>query len=442
MTVEDVGPEAMTDVVEGLSKGSLLGSLDRSAALDLLARSSVRRAGAGDVLIRQGELGDTAYLILDGEFEVVTETALGQVAVATLGPQEIVGEGAVFSHGPRSATVRALTPARVLSLRASDLQAVLTQHPAAALRLLGALGRRVAALNRPLSMLTLAAQALEAEVDVASLSTLLSEAETTGPFAQSFRKLVLELEAKHSRRQEMLVAARLQQSILPRPLDFQRRKAPFRVAALMRPSRDIGGDFYDFFFSEDDARAFFIVADVSGKGVPAALFMAVSRTLLRATVLAAPSLELAVARANTQLEGDNPECLFVTVFIAELNIATAELRYVNAGHNDGFLVRSDGGLHLLPRTAPALGLMPEAKFRSGVVVLEPGDRLVLVTDGVTEAFSASEEEFGETRLAELLPSHAGGAPEEVVAAVDRAVTTFAKGCLQSDDLTCLTLAYL
>jgi len=426
---------------DDIAQGALLGGLDRQAILDLLDLAELEERVAGAVLMRQGEAGDCAYLVLEGALEVIIETPLGDVTVSTLGPQQIVGEIAVFSDVPRTATVRALSDSSLLRLSAAHIGDVIASHPKAAMGVLAALGGRVAALNRPLAMLALAAQALERpDFDIEALSRLFAAPEDLGPFGPSFHKLVQEMERKQSRRQEMLVAARLQQSILPRKLDFAAHAAPFAVEALMRPSLDIGGDFYDFFFTADGERAIFVVADVSGKGIPAAFFMAVSRTLLRAAVNSAPSIEEALSRTNAQLDQENPEYLFVTVFLAELNLADGALRYVNAGHCDGYLVRASGEVAVLPATGPAVALLPRPTFKSAANTLEPGDKLVLTSDGVTEAFSADGREFGEDRLHHLLTGMAEADAAETVTAIDRAVVEFALGRDQSDDITCLVLS--
>jgi sigma-B regulation protein RsbU (phosphoserine phosphatase) len=437
------GGDSLTRWVEQIRRGSLLAGVGETAIRELLELSEFENLEPGQVLMRQDEVGETAYLVLAGSLDIIQETPLGQVIMSSAGPQAIVGEIAIFSQLPRTATVRAQGSATVLRLSGSDFRKVIARHPRAAVELLATLGRRIAAQNRPLAMLSLAAHALErADLDIETITNLVNEPDDVGPFALSLRKLLVEMETKQTRRQEMAVAAKLQQSILPRGLDFASRNAPFTVDALMRPAREIGGDFYDFFFTEDASKAFLLVADVSGKGVPAALFMAVSRTWLRASVLAAPSIEVALARANAQLEAENPECLFVTVFLAELEVATGRLTYVNAGHCDGYVVRADGVLEELPATAPSVGMMPSPTFRSRTVALRPRDFLLLVSDGVTEAFSALGDEFGEVRLIELLRGIAGCAPPEALLSIDRAVTEFAAGCDQSDDITCLALAHL
>jgi serine phosphatase RsbU (regulator of sigma subunit) len=429
--------------VEAMRRGALLGALDPDILRDLLDRADVVVVEAGEVLIRQGEAGDCAYVVLDGVLEVVVETPAGEVAMATLGPQQIVGEIAVFTDLPRTATVRATSDAALMRLGRADLAASIAAHPETAFGLLAALGRRVNSLNRPLAMLTLAAQALErGDLDADALAELVAGGGEVGPFARSFRNLVHEMESKHAYRQEMAVAARLQQAILPRRLDFAAVGAPYAVDAFMRAARDVGGDFYDYFLT-GDGRAILVVADVSGKGVPASLFMAISRTLIRSSVLGTASIAEGLERANALLEAENPECLFVTVFLAEIDLARHRLTYVNAGHCDGYVLGGGGGgLTVLPPTGPAVAMLPKPRFRAETVDLAPGDLLFVVSDGVTEAFATDGGLFGEERLMAVLRGLARPSAAEALAAVEAAVNAFAAGCEQSDDITCLALARL
>ena len=210
------------------------------------------------------------------------------------------------------------------------------------------------------------------------------------------------------------------------------------MAAFMKPARSVGGDFYDWFLTPDN-RLIFVVADVSGKGVPAALFMAVSRTLLRSSVLSADTIEAALTSANAQLEADNDEAMFVTVFMADLNRATGRLRYVNAGHCDGWLRRKNGEMVALAASGPAVALVPNPRFFAQEVTLDPGDLLLLSSDKISEAFSPSEELYGDDRLQLALQAHQPSSAQAAVDEVARAVTVFADGAEQSDDITCLTL---
>jgi sigma-B regulation protein RsbU (phosphoserine phosphatase) len=267
------------------------------------------------------------------------------------------------------------------------------------------------------------------------MARIADQATDIGPFGRSFRKIVHEMEEKHSRRQELAVAGRIQQSILPRSLSLG---DGWDLAAFMKPARTVGGDFYDWFPTRD-GRVAVIVADVSGKGMPAALFMAVSRTLIRSCLMGGDGIEEALSAANAQLDAENDEGMFVTVFLAELDRANGRVRYINAGHCEGWLRRADGDLEPLAATGPAVSLLPGAAFRSREVVLAPGDLLFLSSDGISEAFSQDGQLFGDDRLKESLAGCAPVDARTVVDAIAGTVADFTEGAEQSDDITCLAL---
>lgn len=237
-----------------------------------------------------------------------------------------------------------------------------------------------------------------------------------------------------SLQQELEIARRLQQAILPRgapPL------AQLALQATMIPAREVGGDFYDWFML-DEHRLALVVADVSGKGVPAAFFMAVTRTLLRSTAAFVGDPAQVVARLNDELAADNDETLFVTLFYAVLDVRTGVLDSVNAGHNPPLLRRADGHVEALPRGRnPVLAAFPGLAFEADRCTLAPGDGLLLYTDGVTEAQNAAGGLFGEAALVATL-ADAGAQPvQPIVAAVRR----FEAGAAQADDITCVWLRY-
>jgi phosphoserine phosphatase RsbU/P len=426
----------LRELIDTIRESSLVGGLDALTLSSLLKRSQVLHFEDGSTLFRQGDSGDAAYLVIKGEVEVVVETSMGNVSMATIGPREIVGEIAVFTDLNRTATVKTKGPTQLLRLDRAEIAGAISNSSSAAYGLIGAMGRRIDALNRPLVLLTLAAQALERDAgDSETLVRLADEFQDVGPFARTFQKIVREMEGKQARRQEMAVSARLQQSILPRPLSLG---ADWDMAAFMRPSQFVGGDFYDWFLTED-GRVVFLVADVSGKGMPAALFMAVSRTLIRVTVLSGGSIESALSSVNNQIEAENDEAMFVTVFIAELDMRNGALNYVNAGHCDGWLRRADGTLEALITTGPAVALKANANYRARTIELARGDLLFLSSDGVSEAFSVGEELFGDDRLKAVLQSHRPVTAAATLDTVAAAVGEFAVGAEQSDDITCLAL---
>ena len=186
-----------------------------------------------------------------------------------------------------------------------------------------------------------------------------------------------------------------------------------------------------------------VVADVSGKGVPAAFFMMVSRTLLKGTAIGEPDPSMCLEEVNELLVNENEESMFVTVFYATFDPDTGRTTYANAGHNLPFVIKSSGEVEqLASEPGLVLGIMPEFEFPKGSVTLEPGDAIFFYTDGVTEAMDEDGAELGETELAEVLRECAGHTAEDINVHVIRAVQEHAGGAPQSDDITCLTLRYL
>ena len=237
---------------------------------------------------------------------------------------------------------------------------------------------------------------------------------------------------------ELQVASQMQQSILPTSFPERPR---CQVFGNMEPAREVGGDFFDVINLEKD-RLGLAIADVSDKGVPAALFMMSSRTLLKGAAIGDSNPGTVLAEANRLLEQENEASLFVTMFYGVFDPASGELVYANGGHNPPFILHPDGSSTLLPSTAGiALGLLPDFDYEKNTVFLSPGDFLVLYTDGVTEAMNSDDEEFGLERLREVL----AGAPGEDVRAVNQAVfaavAEFAGERPQFDDITCVILRY-
>ncbi|TXT38688.1 MAG: serine phosphatase RsbU regulator of sigma subunit [Comamonadaceae bacterium] len=242
-----------------------------------------------------------------------------------------------------------------------------------------------------------------------------------------------------SLRQELNIAANMQQAILPHHWPAN---AAFQLWGAMRSAKEVGGDFYDHFPLED-GKTGFVVADVSGKGVPAALFGMVSKTLIRATATQStgePGMTLATV--NDALCVDNDTCMFVTVFYAEFDPANGLLTYVNAGHPPPLLIHADGHSEFAATTdGIALGVAEGEVFAQHQIQLQAGDVLVVYTDGVTEAFNPASEEFTQERLPGLFVGKPEKDVKEAVNRVIRAVDEFAAGAPQSDDITCVALHY-
>ena len=242
---------------------------------------------------------------------------------------------------------------------------------------------------------------------------------------------------------DLAIASEIQQAILPRVFPpFPEIADKLDIAASMTPAKDVGGDFYDL-FRIDDERIGFVIADVSGKGIPAAIFMAVSRTLIRATGVRGGSPAECIAYSNKLLAAESVDCMFVTVFYGIININTGEINYCNAGHNPPYVLKHDGKVEPLPTMGDCMvGAIDGLPYHEATLQLEKGDALVMYTDGVTEAMNIDYQQFGEERLEETLEDVAMHNCQEMVDAIKSDVAAFAGEAEQSDDITVLTLKRL
>jgi serine phosphatase RsbU (regulator of sigma subunit) len=239
-------------------------------------------------------------------------------------------------------------------------------------------------------------------------------------------------------KRELDVARALQIAILP--ATFPARPG-CDGAARMIPATTMGGDFYDF-IALPEAKVGLVMADVSGKGVPAAFFMAVARTNLRDLAEHHRLPGACLAHTNDVLCTQNPMDLFVTVFYCILDPVSGLLHYANGGHNPPCLRRADGSVEMLNGAGGlVLGAMPGVGFPDHALQLLPGDRLVLYTDGVTEAFNSAEEAYGVDRLVAEIHAHGAGAAAGLVERICRSVETFVGSVPQSDDITLIVLSW-
>ena len=242
-------------------------------------------------------------------------------------------------------------------------------------------------------------------------------------------------------RRELDIARSIQQSILPQTFPPFPERTDLDVFAQMSPAREVGGDFYDFFLL-DPAQLGFVVGDVSGKGVPAALFMAVSRTLLKSIALAgAPPVEC-LRRVNALLCLDNSAEMFVSVFYGILDTRSGEMAYSNGGHNPPYLLRRTGVVEVLEGTGgTVLGVLDNIRCAARRVTLQPGDGVFLYSDGVTEAMDTNGQLFSDARLRAVLQARNAGSSETLVQSVIADVIRYADGAPQSDDITALAIRY-
>jgi GAF domain-containing protein len=238
---------------------------------------------------------------------------------------------------------------------------------------------------------------------------------------------------------EVYLARQIQQTFIPETLPSH---PAWQISATWRLARQVGGDFYDVMELPDDRLGLFI-ADVADKGIPAALFMALTRTLVRAAVIETDSPAKAMRRVNDLLVPDTQQGMFVTAFYAVLETETGSLTYTNAGHNPPLVLRGGGGPpERLTRTGVALGAMEQAPMQERTIQLGPGDSLLLYTDGLTEAGSSDGELFGEGRLEDALRSARIESAEHVLHVVEQALNAFIQSTPLGDDLTMLALRRL
>jgi sigma-B regulation protein RsbU (phosphoserine phosphatase) len=312
--------------------------------------------------------------------------------------------------------------------------------------------RRIA---RPLVRLAEHTRALSAgcfeaggpHIDAAALAAK----DEVGDLARSLDGMSRELHASIERLQEatatrerleseLRIARAIQMGILPKG-EPRFPNLPLRLDASVHPAREVGGDFYDFFLT-DDERLYFAIGDVSGKGVPAAILMAVTATLLRHAARSSADPARIVAQANEVLSRDNDSGMFVTVFLGFLEARTGRVSYCNGGHNPPYLVAAGAPPRAIDDGRGALlGFSSATAYPSSELVLAPGQGLFLYTDGVTEANDPSGALFTERRLEALLARDTAGPPSALTAAVLRAVDSFAGAGPPADDVTVMALRF-
>ena len=257
----------------------------------------------------------------------------------------------------------------------------------------------------------------------------------------TIRRMEREQAKQEQIEQELTMAREIQENALPSEFPAFSGRTEFSLYASMTPARDVGGDFYDFFLIDDDHLAL-VIADVSGKGIPAALFMMVSKTLIKNELLNGCDPATALERVNEQLRERNTSMMFVTVWLAVLEVSTGKGLACNAGHEHPALQRAGGDFELLIYDHDRLvGVRRNNKYHNREFDLRPGDCLFVYTDGVPEATAASREMYGTERLTSALNTCKDCSPEEILSTVKSDVDAFVGDAEQFDDLTMLCIRY-
>ena len=368
------------------------GSMPEGSRMLLEATDLATFEPGQDIVTYGASADDGMYIILEGRTKVLAANG------TLIGEQEagdVVGELALIKDGTRKATVRASTNVSCAHLSKPVFERMAQANP---------------------------------KVYGAFLELLYTK--TT--------KIVVERERMKS---ELEIAAKIQSGYLPKSFGKFNKMPDVKITARMKPAKEVGGDFYDVFQIDED-RLCFLIADVSGKGVPASLFMTVAKTHIKNYMRLDMPLPEMAERVNNQLNEDNEEELFVTVFICVLDTKNHTLSFVNGGHNKPCISRAGGAFEIMDCKADfVFGMMEDMPYREQKTTLMPGDKFYLYTDGVTEAFNDKEELFGEERLLEKLNHHMNLAedPDQLLDTMYKELHTFANGAEQSDDITMVYL---
>ena len=257
------------------------------------------------------------------------------------------------------------------------------------------------------------------------------------------RKLTEATAARERIEGELSAAREIQMSMLPKIFPAFPHRTEFDIHAFIEPAKEVGGDFYDFFFI-DDNHFCFVIGDVSGKGIPASLFMVITKTLHKASAATDVNPGLMLTRVNSELSQNNENSMFVTMFCGILDTRTGEVRYANGGHNPPLLISGQSGevVYLKPEPGLMVGAFEGIDYKSGRFLLVPGDIIFLYTDGVTEAMNEEEGFFSSERLKDVLSSmKKDNAVRGIVSDVMDEVISFAGGAPQSDDITIMGLEF-
>ena len=278
------------------------------------------------------------------------------------------------------------------------------------------------------------------------------EMDEIGRLATSFGKMITALEdymvnlqrvtaEKERIDADLSIATQIQADMLPQIFPAFPEKKELSIFASMTPAKEVGGDFYDLFLV-DDKHIALVIADVSGKGVPAALFMVIAKTLIKNRLQTGESPAEALSIVNNQLCEGNESQFFVTVWLAVIDLETGDGYEVNAGHEYPAIRRGNGKYELIKtKHMPAVAFMDGLKYRQSEIHLDPGDRLFVYTDGVPEATNANNELFGNDRLLAALNRNPDAAPSELLPSVKKEIDEFVGDAPQFDDITMLGFVY-
>ncbi len=427
----------MSDLAEfGVSKPAYLHAEALEAALESLPRFHLN---PGEILVQQGDAGEDAFFLSQGTVSVYAETLFGSVPLATVHAPQLIGEIGVLADLPRTASVKATTSAAGYRINRSELLEIGRKTPELLLSIIGQLGRQLDAVNRAVSLYTNALAALEKrEFDSRILEQLENPPPQLAEFSAAFHRFSSQILDKRRQHDELASAAIIQQSFLPKASSLAAIEDVLEFHGEMRPAREVGGDFYDFFMLDAEHLAI-AIGDVCGKGIAASLFMAVVVTVLRTAAHEEKDVGSTIARANAVLCRDNASSMFATAFYAVLHLRSGVIEYCNCGHNAPVLLLRNGETRSFPATGLPLALYADRAPAMASMTLSQSDTLILFTDGVTEAMNLSREELGEAAFIAALAGLRDRPVAEIISRVFSTVDSFSQGAEQTDDITCIAI---
>ena len=405
--------------VNQLSRLSFLAGIRREVIERLAADVQEWYYQPGDVIIAEGSPGREVYIVVDGLVEVVKDHGPQEMVLAELGAESVFGEMGMLENQPRYASVRAVQPTRLFVLTERAIDSIFDQQPV----LIYPFARLLSARLR--------------ETDFKMVSELRRKNLELDQAYQQLQAAQASLVRQERMEHELELARQVQMSFMP--TDFPRLPG-YQIAARYQPAYQVGGDFYDV-IPLDGGRFGLVIADVSDKGMPAALYMALARSLLRAEARRYPSPGAVLTEVNHLLLELGPPDMFITIFYGIVDSASRRLTYSRAGHNRPLLLRQ-GQVQELGGQGMALGVLEAPGFSCPEqhASLAPGDRLVMYSDGLTDVLSCDQPPFGLSRLTAILQAQASQPPEDLCEAVFANLAACRAGAEQYDDMTLLVVA--
>jgi serine phosphatase RsbU (regulator of sigma subunit) len=402
--------------IQGLASIPLFSSLPSDEIEHLELTLPTETFDSGKILLHEGYSDDKFYILLEGQVEIVK--SLGREEERVLGVRDagnLLGEMSLFSHdGCHTASVRSLTPLWLLKVTHSELDSLMLRHPHLSYEVIRLFSRRLEE-SENITIIDLKEKNLRLRMAYEQLKDAQDQ--------------IIE---KEKLEKELEISAHIQQSILPETIPSH---PGFEFGAMMIPAHRVGGDFYTF-FKTGKKQMGIVVGDVSDKGVPAALFMALSYSLIRAEAARTNSPVQALKKVNDHLLQMNSSNMFVTLVYGILDFESGEFHYARAAHPAPFLLDSKGKMvEVAVGTGQPLGLFEEPSLDEHLIRLPPGGVLMLYSDGVNETADLQGKEFGTANISKTISANRTKTAQEICGQLWHAVQGYGEGLPQQDDFT-------